>query len=100
MILPQDALIDDMHCADEGVTKHLLKLWFRSRYNKFEFYLLTRINTIDSILKLIKYPKEIKRTQKSLTLSSYYHANEYRAIVSYALIRDSQTFSSHGTIWI
>ena len=84
--LPEDALIDDMHCADEGVTKHLLKLWFLSRYNKCEFYLLTRINKIDSILKLVKYPKEIKRTQKSITLASYFHANEYRSLVSYPLI--------------
>ena len=47
---------------------------------------MVQIHTIDSILKLVKYPKEIKRNQKSITLASHYHANEYRALASYALI--------------
>jgi hypothetical protein len=84
--LPQDALIDDMHCSDEGVTKQLLKLWFSTKNHKFEFYLQSQIHSIDSILKLVKYPKEIKRNQKSITLATHYHANEYRALSSYVLI--------------
>jgi hypothetical protein len=62
-------------------------LWFLPKHHKSAFYLLPKINTIDSILKLVKYPKELKKNQKSLTLSiGHYHANEYRALVTHSLI--------------
>jgi hypothetical protein len=85
--LPDDAIIDVMHCADEGITKHLLKLWFSPKHHRLIFYLLPRIHTIDEVLKKVKYPKEIHRTQKSLTQAiSYFHANEFRSLSTYSLI--------------
>ncbi len=62
-------LIDDMHCADEGVTKHLLKLWFLSRYNKCEFYLLYRSQ--------VSYPLIFILKDKFLHVKYYNHLIKY-----------------------
>jgi hypothetical protein len=83
--LPDDAIIDVMHCADEGITKHLLKLWFSPKHHRLIFYLLPRIHTIDEVLKKVKYPKEIHRTHLTQAIS-YFHANEFRSLATYSLI--------------
>jgi hypothetical protein len=76
-----------MHCADEGCTKHFLKLWFSTKHHGLAFYLQHRIHTIDSILKKVKYPKEINRSYNPITQAiSHYHANEFRALATYSLI--------------
>jgi hypothetical protein len=85
--LPDDAIINVMHCTDEGITEHLFKLWLTPKHHRLIFYLLPRIHRIDEVLKKVKYPKEIHRTQKSLTQAiSHFHANEYRSLATYSLI--------------
>jgi len=75
-----------MHCNEEGCIKHLLKLWF-STIHLLAFYLQHQIHIINSILKKVKYPKEIQRGQNSITQAIFhYHANEFRAVSSYSLI--------------
>ena len=86
MTLPDDVIIGDMHLCDEGCTKQFLNLFFLPKNHRAPFYLLRHINGIDKTLKLIKYPREIKKTQRSLTAYVHFNANEFRSLINYALI--------------
>ena len=86
MTLPDDVIIGEMHLCDEGCTKQVLNLFFLPKHHRAPFYLLRHIHGIDKILQLVKYPKEIKKTQLSLTAYVHYNANEYRSLVNYPII--------------
>ena len=84
--LPDDMLIGCLHCCDEGCCKQFLNLFFLPKHNKAPFYLLRHMHTMDKILKLVKYPSELKKTQSTLTAYVHFNANEYRSLINYPLI--------------
>ena len=47
---------------------------------------MKKIDGIDKVLKLVKYPSEIKKSQRPLTAYIHYNANEHRALLNYPLI--------------
>ena len=84
--LPDDAYIGDMHLIDEGCIKQFCNLFFLPKHHRSPFYLLRHINNMDKRLKLVKYPTEIKRIQRSLLSYIHFNANEFRTLGNYALI--------------
>ena len=75
--LPDNIIIDYMHCALEGTVKKLLDLWFNSNNHHYDFYLNSKIKNIDKILLKIQYPSELPRNQR--TLVNY---NLFKAIMN------------------
>ena len=83
--LPTSTIIDYMHASLLGTTKHLLSMWLSIKNQKTEFYLGSKINSIDKILIQVKYPIEFSRYQRSISENlNNFKASEYRNFLFYA----------------
>jgi hypothetical protein len=75
--------IDYMHSLLEGVVKRLFHHWFDSSYSSKSYSLRKYMQEVDLRLSLIKPPKFVPRTPRSIYNYSLWHANEYLAFIIY-----------------
>ncbi|KAJ1532215.1 hypothetical protein ONE63_000835 [Megalurothrips usitatus] len=76
--------IDIMHGVFLGVCKLLMKLWFSSEYNQFEFSLNNLVQLVDARLKLIRPPSFVQRVPRSIEKHlKHWKASEYKLWMMY-----------------
>jgi hypothetical protein len=79
LTLPTYCIIDYMHASLLGTTKHLLNMWVSNNSRSKEYYLGQKLENIDEILLLIKYPTEFPRQQRSISHhQQFFRASEFR----------------------
>lgn len=79
----QDCPADYLHAVLEGVMKHLLTTWFKSKFHKREWYLGKFKNQINEIIKTISCPVEIKRILRPIQQIKYWTAAEFKYFLLY-----------------
>ena len=86
LTLPTYCIIDYMHASLLGTTKHLLNMWVSNNSRSKEYYLGQKLENIDSILLLIKYPTEFPRQQRSISHHlQFFKASEFRNFLFFML---------------
>ena len=81
---PTCELIDDMHCDDGGIVKHLLTL-YQSTDN--DAYLSPgHLSQINKLLTKARYPREIKNGPKPLGTMHYWATHEFRTFFHFPAI--------------
>ena len=73
---PTCELIDDMHCDDGGIVKHLLT--FYQSTDNGGYLSPGRFSQINKLLKKARYPREIKNGPKPLGTMHYWATHEFR----------------------
>ncbi|CAF0951785.1 unnamed protein product [Brachionus calyciflorus] len=86
IMLPDSCLLDYMHLCLEGGVKKLINLWFNSTYSSNDFYLGIKMKEINNYLRLIKFPNEFSRSQRSLEFRNLYKAIEFKNFIFYTSI--------------
>ncbi len=85
LTLPTYCIIDYMHASLLGTTKHLLNMWVSNNSRSKEYYLGQKLENIDNIFLLIKYPTEFPRQQRSISHHlQFFKASEFRYFFFYA----------------
>jgi len=72
---------DYMHCVCLGVVRQIVNMSLDSSNHLKPYYLASRIEEIDELLKLQSPPSEITRTPRSITQKQYWKASEWRAFL-------------------
>jgi len=72
--------VDYMHCVLLGVTRQFLNLWTESSSCGRPFY-VKNIAALDSILKSIKPPNEIRRLPRTLMDKKFWKASEFKSFL-------------------
>jgi hypothetical protein len=75
--------IDYMHSVLEGVIKKLFTHWFDSKYSSKCFSIRKFMHTIDDRILLIRPPKFVPSTPRSIYIYSLWHAHEYLTFILY-----------------
>ncbi len=81
--LPQCIPIDYMHAVLEGVFKNLMKSWFDSSNHGERYYIGRYRKDIDKAIARIKPPSDFRRTPRSVELTSFWKASEFRVWLLY-----------------
>ncbi len=75
--------IDYMHTVLEGVIKNLFNYWFESQYSSGAFSMRKYMKEIDNRLSLIRPPKFIPSTPRSIYSYNFWSAHEYLSFFMY-----------------
>jgi Protein of unknown function (DUF1258) len=106
MLLPKFNIVDHfvvdyMHAALLGTTRQFVKLWFEG--NDERFSLRRKRATIDSKIRCIRPPKEIRRLPRPLVDMKYWKASEWRSFLLFyspVLLRGEFTNAKYYNHWM
>lgn len=87
--------IDYMHTVLEGVIKNFFKYWFDSAFTKSSFSLRKYMKEIDNRISLIKPPKFVPSTPRSIHSYTFWSAHEYLSFFMYYSLAVFKDIMSH-----